>query len=65
MKYFVDEVQGEDGKIAIGLKGEGISFMATGYAVTIYVDEKTADSIAFHIGSILQDRERRKDLTLK
>lgn len=59
MKYSVDEVKNEpDKNIVIKLKGEDISFIATSYSVSIYIDEKTADSIAFHLQAILEDRKR-------
>lgn len=61
MKYRVDEVENtSDKNIIIRISGEDISFTATNYGVSIYLDEKTADSIAFNIQTILQDRERKK-----
>lgn len=64
MKIQIDEVEGEkDKNIAIRLSGEDIKFLASEYSCSIYVDEDMADSICFHLGSILQDRERRKLLT--
>ena len=67
MTYIVEEVDGEtSGKnIAIRLRGDDISFIACSSTLSVYIDEKTADSIAFHIQAILQDRERRKCLTNK
>lgn len=59
MTYSVEEVKDEpDKRIAIRLKGDDISFIASSYSLSIYIDEKTADSIAFHIQAILEDRKR-------
>lgn len=60
MKYSVDEVKEEkDKNIVIRLKGEDISFIASPNSVSIYLDEKVADSISWHIQTILEDRKRR------
>jgi hypothetical protein len=61
MTYQVEEVPNEkDKNIVIRLRGEDVSFQASAYGVSVYLDEKTADSIAFHIQSIIQDRARQK-----
>ncbi len=66
MKIQIDEVEGEkDKNIAIRLSGGDIKFLASEYSCSIYIDEDIADSLVFHLGTILQDRERRKDLTNK
>jgi len=58
--YQVDEVPMESDKnIAIRISGEDLSFVATQYSVDVYINEKVADSIAFHIQSIIQDRSIR------
>jgi len=31
--------------------------------IMFWLDDDTADSLVFHLGAILQDKERRKDLT--
>ncbi len=60
MEYSVDEVEGEKKHpIVIRLSGEDVSFIVQKNQISIYLDEKTAESIAFHISSLLQDRERR------
>ena len=62
--YSVEEVPNEtDKNIVIRLKGDGISYMAQNGSVSIYLDEKTADSVGFHLLTIIEDRQRRKDLT--
>jgi len=62
--YSVEEVISEQDKnIVIRLKGEGISFIAQNGMVSIYLDEKTADSVGFHLLTIIEDRSRRKELT--
>lgn len=62
MKYQVDEVEGEKlNPIVIRLYGEDINYIAMNGKLDVYLDERTADSISFHIQSILQDRERRKN----
>lgn len=62
MKYQVDEIEGEKlNPIVIRLYGEDINYIAMNGKLDVYLDEKTADSISFHIQSILQDRERRKN----
>lgn len=64
MKLRVDEIENEpDKNICIRLSGEDISFTATNYSVSVYIDEDCADKIAFQLQSILQDREQRKELT--
>lgn len=61
MNYSVEEVEGEKiNNIVVRLKGEGISFLASSNMVSVYLDEKTADSIAWNIQCILQDRDRIK-----
>ena len=63
MQYKVEEVEGEkDRNIVIRLIGNDVSFVATRGGVDIYIDEKTADSIAFHIQSIIQDRDLREKI---
>lgn len=58
--YSVDEVPNESDKnIVIRLRGENISYMAQNGTLSIYLNEKTADSIAFHIQAIIEDRSRR------
>ena len=62
MTYQVEEVEHErDKNIVIRLKGEDASFQASAYGVSIYLDEKTADSISFHINTIIADRQRARD----
>ena len=67
MKLSVDEVSLsnindiEEKNIAIRLRGEDISFQASGYAVTIYINEDMADKISFNLSTILQDRYYRRN----
>lgn len=59
-RYEVEEVQHEtDKNIVIKLRGENICYTAMNGFIAVYLDEKTADSIAFHIQSIIQDRSVR------
>jgi hypothetical protein len=65
MKLIVDDLEKGVGinnnqDIQIRLSGDDIKFVVTEYSVAIFIDEKTADSIAFHIQSIIQDRARQK-----
>lgn len=60
--YRVEEVLNEpDKNIVIRLKGEGISYIAQNGTLSIYLDEKTADSIGFHLLTIIEDRQRTKE----
>ncbi len=60
--YEVNEVEGEpDKNIVIRGRGNSICFNAMNGSFSLYIDETTADSIAFHISTIIQDRERRKN----
>ena len=61
MTYQVEEVEHKkERNIVIRLKGEDVSFQASAYGVSVYLDEKTAGSIWFHLGVILQEREKKK-----
>jgi hypothetical protein len=60
MKYSVDEVKDLTGNIIIRIKGKDTSFVAMENSISIYLDEKTASSIAWHINTIIEDRERNK-----
>jgi hypothetical protein len=61
--YSVEEVPNEQDKnIVIRLKGEGISYMAQNGTLSVYLDEKTADSVGFHLLTIIEDRQRRKEV---
>ncbi|MCK9370575.1 hypothetical protein M0R04_11755 [Candidatus Dojkabacteria bacterium] len=63
MKSSVDEVPYEkDKNIAIRFAGEDISFQASSWSVSVYINEEVADSLIFHLSTILQDRERRKEI---
>ena len=68
-KITVDEVEGggiginRDKDIQIRLSGENIKFLATEYSISIFVSEDEGDKLAFHINSLLQERNRKKDLT--
>ena len=67
MKLSVDEVPLSDindlaeNNIAIRLSGEDIVFQASGYAVTIYINEDLADKISFQLSTMLQDRSYRRN----
>ena len=64
MKYNVEETK--TGRIGIQLHGLDLLFIVeTGPHLTVFIDEKDADGIAFQLQAILQDRERKKDLTNK
>ena len=66
MKLKVDEVEGEkDKNIAIRVSGEDIKFIASEYSCSVYIDEKNAESLAFHIQSIIQDRDIRSKKNLQ
>jgi hypothetical protein len=59
MKYSVDEVKEEkDKNIVIRLSGDDLSYLVQNGKLSIYLDEKIADSIAWHIQTILEDRKR-------
>ena len=61
MKLSVDEVDTPNkNNIAIRFAGNGVNFQASDYGISVYIDEQTADSVAFHLQSILQDRERKR-----
>lgn len=63
MKIIVDEVDFENDKnICIRFSGEDIKFIVTEYSVAVYINNEIADSLQFHLGSILQDRERKISL---
>lgn len=58
--YSVEEVEGEaDKNIVIRLRGDDITFNATGYSLYVYLNEDIADKIAFQINAIIEDRSRR------
>lgn len=59
MKVEVEEVEKEN-TIALRISGFDIKFLANPYSISVYFNEDIADKIAFQIGSVLQDRERRK-----
>jgi hypothetical protein len=60
----VDEIpEWKDDRIKIDISGLDLQFQASKYRITIFIDEDEADKIAFQLQSILQDIERRKDLT--
>jgi hypothetical protein len=66
MKYSVEDLEKGVGKdnlqnIQIRLSGDDIKFVVTEYSVSLFIDENTADSLQFHISTIIQDRERRKE----
>ena len=61
MKYDVEETV--TGRIALRVEGDGLNYIATPEEVIIFLDDKQADGIAFQLQSILQDRERKKNLT--
>ena len=48
--------------ILVRLSGEDISFITMQGSLSFYLDEKTADSLSFHLGTILMDREHRKEI---
>ena len=66
MKITVDEVEGKgvgennDKNIQIRISGEDIKFIATEYSLSIFIDEKEGDKLAFEINCILQEIERKK-----
>ncbi len=61
MKLIIDEVEGEkDKNILIRLSGEDIKFLVSEYSCSVYINEDMADSLVFHLGTILQDRERQR-----
>ena len=70
MKFSVEEVylsnnDVEENNIVIRLSGNDISFQATAYGISIYINEDLADKISFHLQSILQDRHNRRNLLTK
>ena len=61
MKYIIEEVKGEpDKNIVMRFRGDDIVFVATANNISLYIDERTADSIAFHLQTIIEDRKRQK-----
>ena len=61
MKLDVYEVEHEKDKpIAIRFKGEDLSYLIVNGTITIYLDADFSDKLAFQIGSILQEIERKK-----
>ena len=62
MTYQVEEVENEkDKNIVIRLRGEDISYLAQNGNISIYLDEETANHIAWHIQTICEDRQRTKE----
>jgi hypothetical protein len=60
MKWDVEEVQGEQDKpIALRFEGDDVSFIVGNGNLSIYLSEEVADSLAFAIGALLQDRDIR------
>ena len=46
--------------IYICLTGEDLGFMAHPYSLAFWLNEDEADKLAFHLQSVLQDREQKK-----
>ena len=67
MKLSVEEVplsdinDLEDENIVIRFRGEDISFQASNYSLSIYINEDMADKISFNLSTILQDRYHRRN----
>ena len=60
MKLDVYEIKEDPKKpIAIQLRGEDFTFVASSSSVFFTLDADMADKLAFQIGSLLQDRERK------
>mgnify|MGYP001564363646 CR=1 FL=1 len=65
-RLIVDAIEGKgvgqnnDKNIQIRISGEDIKFIATEYSVSIFLNEDEADKIAFHLSTILQDRDYSK-----
>jgi len=56
----IEEVEQKD--IVMRFDGNDARFMASEGKVSIYITESMADSIAFHLNTILQDRERSREV---
>lgn len=55
------KVEEVDGLVSITFSDGDLQYIASPRGVTVYFNEKQADSIAFHLNTILQDRERSRD----
>lgn len=67
MKLIVDDLEKGVGinnnqDIQIRLSGDDIKFVVTEYSVSLFIDEDCADSLQFHLSTILQNRERKKEI---
>lgn len=61
MKINVDQVPHEKNVIAVRLSGDDVQFHAGNRNITLYLNDEEADKVAFQIGSVLQDKERKDD----
>ena len=66
MKPIIDEIPLEKKNnilVRLQLEENDPTFIATRYGISFIIDEDLADKLAFHLMAILEDRQRKKDLT--
>ena len=61
MKLDVYEVEHEE-LIAVSLSGEDLRYIMVDGKITIHLNKDFADRLCFHVGSLLQDMERRNEV---
>ncbi len=64
MKLIVDEIPLEKKNnilVRLQLEEDDLTFIITRNDISFSIDEKTADSLSFHLNTIIEDREHRKE----
>ena len=64
MKLIIDKIPLENKNnilVRLQLEEDDPTFIATRNGISFTIDERTADSLQFHLSTIIQDRERRKE----
>ena len=60
----IDEIkEWKEDNICIRIRGEDLKFQTSEWAVALFIDEDEAEKIVFHLETILQERNRKKELT--